>query len=974
MTNKILPALLLFFCACIVSAQYVIKTAKDSNGMVYSYIPGDPFAGRIYTLSNGMKVFLSRNDRKPQINTYIAVRAGSADDPEESTGLAHYFEHMMFKGNEKIASLNWEKEAPLLEELEQLFEDHRKEQSAAKRAEIYKKIDAVSLKAAQYSNDEYWQLARMLGASGTNAWTSFDETVYVNQIPSSSLEKFLKLESVRFQSIALRRFHTELESVYEEFNMGQDQDSRQAYFTALGLLFGKHPYGRHVIGLPEHIKAPSMRDIKAFFRDRYTPDNMALILSGSLDYEKTAVLAEKYFGKLPARKAIKTDRVKRKALAGPPLKQVRSAEITGQQAEQLVMFYRFEPTGENRIMLDLISEILGNGKCGLFDKNILLPQKVLGLQHGVGNLRDFYYYVIVAQPQKGQTLEQVRDLILHEINKLKTGDFPAWLPEAVVNNMRLSLVTASENPNVAARIFLESFIQDHSFAEVLNQAEDTAKISGKQIRDFAAKNFADNYVIVYKRSGKPTEKFHAVKPPITPVPMPRTVSAFARELQMMPSMPESEPVFPDLDKDLYRHGNHYASLNRINERFQLSYVFPHSGSLYDLRIPLAFSMLGYLGTDRFSAAALQEELYKLAGNISYSSGYFNSKVTVTGLQRNFDAIMKILPAFSAYKADNDALKKLTASILKERENSRKDLSSVFSRGARYALYGGLNSLVNHYLPEKELKSLTSGGLLKHLSGLPSRIQPDIFYYGPLDAAKNEAKIFRPFPGSKGVYTRKTKPQSVKFCAVPQKKDRIILIDYPAAQTVAYMTRLDAVTNPKPLTFAALFGEYAQRVFWTELRERRALAYSAGGYYLNPTIMLQDYSTVSAYVMTQGDKLRDGILAMKEQLDRAEIDRSVFQTSVANIQSRIRNNRVHPESLYSIYQDMLRCNLTEYPERTIYRELSSYTPDTFMKEWKSRIGNRATLLVIVGDLKRINRNMLTDFGTITTLTLDEIFRK
>ena len=974
MNNKILTVLILLFCAGFAFAQFEVKTAKDSNGMSYSYIPGDPFAGRIYTLSNGMKVCLSRNDRKPQISTYIAVRAGSADDPEESTGLAHYFEHMMFKGNEKIASLNWEKEAPLLEELEQLFEDHRKEKSAEKRAEIYKKIDAVSLKAAQYSNDEYWQIVRQLGATGTNAWTSFDETVYVNTIPSSSLEKFLKLESVRFRSIALRRFHTELESVYEEFNMGQDQDSRQAYFTALKLLFGKHPYGRHVIGLPEHIKAPSMRDIKTFFRDRYTPENMALILTGSLDYEKTALLAERYFGAIPARKTVKTDRVKRKALAGEPLKQVRSAEITGHQAEQLVMFYRFEPTWENRIMLDLISEILGNGKCGLFDKNILLPQKVLGLQHGAGHLRDFYYYLIVAQPQKGQTLEQVRDLILTEIKKLQKGDYPAWLPEAVVNNMRLSLVTASENPGVAARLFLNSFIQEQSFADVLNQAEDTAKITDRQIREFAAKNFGENYVIVYKRSGKPSEKFRAVKPPITPVPVSREISAFARELQRMPSMPEAEPVFPDLKKDLYRQENHYAARNRINERFQLSYVFPHSGSLYDLRIPLAFSLLSYLGTDRYSAAALQEELYKLAANISYSSGYFNSRVTVTGLQRNFDAVLKILPAFTAYQADDAALKKLTASILKERENSRKNLSSVFARGSRYALYGGLNSLINHYLPEKELLSCTASGLLKHVSGLPGRSQPDIFYYGPLDPAKNSAAIFRPFPGSGTGRIKTDLPAPVKFCAVPQKEDRVILIDYPAAQIVAYMTRLDSVTDPKPLTFEALFGEYAQRVFWTELRERRALAYSAGGYYMNPTVMMKDYSSTAAYVMTQGDKLRDGILAMKEQLDRGEIDRNVYRTSVANIQSRIRNNRVHPESLYTIYKDMQRRNLKEYPERTIYRELPEYTPEIFMKEWESRIRKRPTLLVIVGDLKRIKKEALSGFGTISTLTLDEISRK
>ena len=974
MKSKILSALLLFFCLCSVFAAFETKTAKDSNGREYICIPGDPFAGRIYTLSNGMKVYLSRNDRKPRISTYIAVRAGSADDPEKSTGLAHYFEHMMFKGNEKIASLDWAKEAPLLEELEQLFEDHRKETSAAGRAVIYKKIDAVSQKAAQYSNDEYWQIVRQLGATGTNAWTSFDETVYVNDIPAVNLEKFLKLEAVRFQSIALRRFHTELEAVYEEFNMGQDQDSRQAYFKALEMLFEKHPYGRHVIGLPEHIKAPSMRDIKTFFRERYAPENMALILVGSLDYEKTVQLAEKYFGQIPARKSVVTDRAKRKALAGAPLKKVRSAEITGHQAEQLVMFYRFEPTKRNRIMLDLLSEILGNGKCGLFDKNILLPQKVLSLQHGAGHLRDFYYYLIVARPQKGQTLEQVRDLIQTEIAKLRKGDFPDWLPEAVVNNMRLALVTASEDPGVAAHVFLDSFIQDYPLTDVLNQAETTAQVTKKEIQAFAAEHFADNYVIVYKRTGKPSEKFRAVKPPITPVPMPRESSVFARELQSMRSMPEPEPVFPDFKKDLYRNGKHYASANKINERFRLSYVFPESGSLYDLRNPLALSLLDYLGTDRYSVAALNEELYKLAGNISYSSDYFTSTVTVTGLQRNFDKIMNLLPAFSAYKADENALKKLTASILKSRENDRKNLSSVFSRGARYALYGGLNSLVNHYLPEKELCAIKADELLKHLAALPERSQPDIVYYGPLDPRKDGAKIFRPFPGSKSVKVDKKREKSVNFCSVPQKEDRVVLIDYPAAQMLVFMTRLDSVTDPKPLTFETFFGEYARRVFWTELRERRALAYSAGGYYTNPTIMLKDYSSTSVYLMTQADKLRNGIIAMKEQLDLGKIDPAVFRTSVFNIQSRIRNNRIHPENLYGIYQDMQRRNLKEYPSDTVYRELRSYTPEKFAAEWEKRIRKRPTLLVIVGDLKQINKESLKEFGKVSTLTLDQIFRK
>ena len=200
------------------------RQAVDKDGFTYEYIPDDPFSTRTYVLENGLKVFLSRNTLEPRITSLISVRTGGADDPEASTGLAHYFEHMMFKGNGVLASLDWEKEAPLLDKLAELFDQYRKETDPDKRAAIYREIDKVSGEAAKYSNDEYWTLVRGLGATDTNAWTGYDETVYINNIPSNALDKYLYLESVRFSSIALRRFHTELEAVYEEFNRSQNND------------------------------------------------------------------------------------------------------------------------------------------------------------------------------------------------------------------------------------------------------------------------------------------------------------------------------------------------------------------------------------------------------------------------------------------------------------------------------------------------------------------------------------------------------------------------------------------------------------------------------------------------------------------------------------------------------------------------------------------------------------------------------
>jgi len=280
------------------ASSYEPRSAVDLNGRTYQYVTNDPFFSRQYKLKNGLSVFLCKNDKEARIQSYIAVRAGSGDEKPESTGLAHYFEHMMFKGNSKIASLNWTKEKPLLDRLTELFELHRRENNAEKRAEIYHEIDQVSLKASEYSNSEYWDIVGTIGASGTNAWTSYDETVYVNDIPANQLERFLEVESVRFSDIALRRFHTELETVYEEFNRSQDSDFRMAYQSMMHCLFREHPYGRSVLGKPEHLKAPSMLDIQEFFHKYYVPENIALILSGKLEYEETMDLIEKTFGRL----------------------------------------------------------------------------------------------------------------------------------------------------------------------------------------------------------------------------------------------------------------------------------------------------------------------------------------------------------------------------------------------------------------------------------------------------------------------------------------------------------------------------------------------------------------------------------------------------------------------------------------------------------------------------------------------------
>lgn len=263
----------------------------------YESVPNDPMKTRIYTLDNGLKIYITVNKEKPRIQTYIAVRTGSRNDPAETTGLAHYLEHIMFKGTDKFGTSNYEAERPYLKQIENLYEEYRHITDPVKRKEWYHKIDSVSQIAAQYNiPNEYDKLMAAIGSQGTNAYTSNDVTCYVENIPSNEIDSWAKVQGDRFQNMVIRGFHTELEAVYEEYNMGLTSDGRKLFTALMAKLFPNHPYGTQTtIGRGEHLKNPSITNIMNYYHRYYVPNNIAICLSGDLNPDETVATIEKYF-------------------------------------------------------------------------------------------------------------------------------------------------------------------------------------------------------------------------------------------------------------------------------------------------------------------------------------------------------------------------------------------------------------------------------------------------------------------------------------------------------------------------------------------------------------------------------------------------------------------------------------------------------------------------------------------------------
>ena len=223
--------------ACLVAGSVAWAAPRQ-----YESVAGDLTATRIYTLPNGLKVYLSVNKDKPRISALIAVRTGSRNDPAETTGLAHYLEHLMFKGTQKFGTSNYAAEVPLLNDIEARYEQYRKVTDPELRKKLYHEIDSVSQLAAQYNiPNEYDKMMASIGGEGTNAYTSNDVTCYTENIPANEVENWSRIQSDRFQNMVIRGFHTELEAVYEEKNIGMAQDNRKLFEALFAKLFPSHP-------------------------------------------------------------------------------------------------------------------------------------------------------------------------------------------------------------------------------------------------------------------------------------------------------------------------------------------------------------------------------------------------------------------------------------------------------------------------------------------------------------------------------------------------------------------------------------------------------------------------------------------------------------------------------------------------------------------------------------------------------------
>ncbi len=936
-------------------------------------MPQPAFPATQHTLPNGLTLYFSRNPAEPRIYTQVCVRAGSKHDPDQSTGLAHYLEHMLFKGTDKIGSRDWTAEEPLLREIAETYEAHRTSTDPLERRELYRRIDDLSQRAAAYAlPGEYDRVIAQLGARDTNAYTWVDQTVFLNDIPANELARWMRLETERFSRLVLRLFHTELETVFEEFNITQDSDARKAMRAANEALFTPHPYGTHTtIGRGEHLRAPSHFDIYDFFRRHYVPANMCVILCGDFDEAEAFELARRTFGTWEPRPvpAYEPRRL-------PPAR-ASVTTVLGEEAESVQLNWRL-PGADTRDALvgALAVGMLYNRQAGLLDLELVQRQRVLSASASIVPMAEYGVLRASVRPRPGQTLEEARALVLEQVRRLADGEAPDWLRAAVLVDHELTAARTAESNRGRAAILSTAFLHHLELGDALGRVDLFRSVTDAEIAAFAKTYLReDACATVYKRQGPDPDVMKVDKPEITPVKLnTQEVSGFAERLltrtpkEIRPEFAELEALITRREIGPGRELHHLA--NTENGLCELLYVFDF-GSRDERWARLATDYLQYLGTDHHSQAALEVALYRFGLEWQVQVTAQRLYVGVSGLDKHLAEGLDLLDELLAEARPNpEALANLVEDTIQKRLNERADKQMVLRKGLNnYGRYGAASPILAEPTAA-EMRAKDPAELLDLIHGLPG-LEHKVFYYGPR-AADDLVLTLRRRPAPQTL-TAPAKAAPLNMLVPPA--DRVVFLHFPQVQIeVLALRHVARGFAERRWVLGEWFNQYyglgLSSVVFQELRESRALAYSTYAYAQTPALAEGDH-VLQAFVGTQPDKLATALAAMRDLLSDWRFDADAAERVKAGILQQLRSGRDLRQSRYWLWRQAHDRGLEGNPRKRMYEALLAATPAD-LQAFYAELTAAPTTFLVLGDRDRVNHGLLGEIGPVETVGMDDVF--
>ncbi|MEO8427969.1 MAG: insulinase family protein [Verrucomicrobiota bacterium] len=932
----------------------------------------DPMAVQIYELDNGLTVYLTENHERPRFHAEIAVRAGSKHDPRESTGLAHYLEHMLFKGTDKIGTIDYAKEKPHLDRIAELYEEHFKEKNREKRQAIYAEINKESQLAAQYAiPNEMDKLYKSMGESGLNAHTGDEETVYTISLPANRLNQWAKIESERFLNPVFRLFQPELEIVYEEKNRTLDDKDRIIHYAVTADLYKEHPYGQQTtIGEVEHLKNPSLKNMYNFYRTYYVPNNMALLISGDVRSEETMRVIDENFSVWKRKEIPKLRQWEEKPLQG-------AERVTVKYKGEEYVLLAFRTVGRNHSdaeTLKLVDMILNNSVAGLIDLNLNQQQKVRQAGSSPELQNDYGAEYLFGIPKKGQPLAEVETLLLDQVDLIKQGKFDDWIIPAIITDFKKNQKAALESDAARVSLMRNSFLAIQNWDYTVAEIARIEKLTKADVVRVANRYFGANYVAGYRLDGQ--HEVPAIeKPRIDRISIDATrQSVFARQVLAMP-FTQIEPVFVDPTKDFritnYSDGvKFYYSKNPLNDLFSLS-ISLDVGTRQENRIGIAAQLLDRSGTSKFNADDLKKEFYKIGADFNIVAGENETTVSLSGLDESFRrALGLLMDLLKNPTADEETFKELIQIILVKREDAKKDYRTISSALSLFNRYGK-DSTFLQMLPNAAVQKLTREevlGLIPRLLSYKHRLS----YTGSLPLEKVVAGLRDVHPVS-GPLTEPPPYRFLKVQAPNQTKILFFSKEMAQSQVGIAFGNDDYTEANQPVI--QLFNDYFSGgmggVVFQELREARALAYGAHAHYVTGD-RKGAQNVMIGMIACQADKTPEAVEAFIELIDHPPKSPERFKESQLAVVNEYRVAKLAFREVLGAVRSWERLGVPIDPRERRFEKIQTTDLEAIFQFQQAHLKSRPKLISIVGDRKKLNPERLAGLGKVTEVKLEDIF--
>ncbi|WP_394801190.1 M16 family metallopeptidase [Parabacteroides merdae] len=962
MTVKLKVVMMVFAC-CSYQSQ-----AEDLNALKV----------KEYRLENGLTVWLNEDHSQPKVFGAVVVKAGAKDCPD--TGIAHYFEHMMFKGTDRIGTLDYESEKVLLDSIAMKYDELAMTEDTAARARLQKEINELSIRSSEYViPNEFNRLINRFGGSGLNAATSYDATIYFNTFSPQYMVQWAEINSERLINPVFRLFQSELETVYEEKNMYGDFIGGQVMDTLMARYFGPHPYAYPIIGSTKNLKNPRLTEMHKFFEDYYVASNMALILSGDFDAQQVMPILEKAFSRIRSGNAPKQEKVMLPPFNGRETMKVKFP-IPFIKAMGLG-FRGVSANHEDQVALNIAVNLLNNANgTGYLDK-LMVEYKLMGALAINESMNEAGILAVAIMPKLLiQSYSSAEKMVWDEINRVKNGDFSDEMFNSLKLEQKRQYASSLENIDSRATIMMNLFSQGKSWNDYLNEVARIESITKEDVVRVAQKYFSNNYLCVTKSTGK-YPKDNLPKPAFSPV-VPRNADASSSYAKQLEKIPEQQvaPRIIDFEKDVKTSKltplvTLYTTPNPLNDIFTLNISYG-IGALEQPELMQLTNYLQLLGTESLSFEQFRSRLQSIGSTLAFDVTPDAFVMKVTGFDNHIDETMELVGDFIRHaKADDKKLRQIVDDAKVSEKAFFKSGDNVASALLEQVKYGDQSRYLRK-LSLSQIKKLKGKDMLAIYDKVRS-VQCDLHYCGTLPVEKVIGTIRQHLP-----LERTTVASNSPYYRELKQYDRptVFFIDMPdMAQSIVYgYVKGDPVDDKASRhasqLFSVYFGGDMSSLMFQEIREFRSFAYRTSGRYQLPNHAHKGTAgSFTAMLSTQSDKTLDALGVLDSLIREMPLKPERMEAVKQTLVNRINNDYPPFRNLSEKVASARMEGFDRDPAEEFLRDIATMDMQDISRFYQEQISGRPVVYVITGNRKHIDMKKLAEYGTIIKVKKKGIYK-